>query len=486
MITITGWQRPQLFGQLLASLAANDIEGWDILVQLEPSDIVDDYHAAAAEQLSQVSVSITVNKERLGIRNNPYSLLNRAFDDGADLLLYLEEDLLLARDAAALAQWYSENHRREWMCLSLLSGGCGSKGFISDRTYPEILFEGKSFNSLGFALRRDEWERHFRPAWLSDMPMRTCEGREVHGWDWSVYLHLIMTAGLYTLQPAAARATHTGKYGVYCKPEFHDSAFGGLDLAEGLQADSSYRVLTIESLPAPLRRQASLWDQTNSALRLINESIIQHKDKQTSRIGKSMIHTQVGTLKNIDGRDYVLANKGQSGCLLYGPYETLGPGKYCVRFNFSLSDENNIEEVDTICGRLEVSNQEQNILSRTNLYQSRLKERNYLEIEFNLLTPSVLEYRVYTNGKVSFIVDCQRKVKKLEDNAKPFAPMIDAGSEIPSEFFVNNISHFRNIFEHGGEVYLQESMPVIKFKDVCFFVKRKEQFQLVQEIFLKS
>ncbi|MGC1586821.1 MAG: hypothetical protein WA791_14170, partial [Rhodomicrobium sp.] len=274
-ITITGWQRPQLFLMLLESLAANDLDGWEVLIQLEPSEFVDEYRAAAAEKLSEVLVSITVNHERLGIRNNPYSLLSRAFDDHTDFVLYLEEDLLLAADATALAQWYAENHRCEWMCLSLLSGGCGSKGFISDRAYPQVLFTGKSFNSLGFAVRRGEWERHLRPAWQSDLPMYTCKGGEARGWDWSVYLHLITTPGLCTLQPAAARATHTGRHGVYCRPEFHDAAFKGLDLAEGLAADRSYSVLPAESMPAALRRQASLWDQTNSALHVINKRMPQ-------------------------------------------------------------------------------------------------------------------------------------------------------------------------------------------------------------------
>ena len=176
-----------------------------------------------------------------------------------------------------MALWYAENHRPEWMCLSLLSGGCGSKGFIADQAHPEILFAGKSFNSLGFALRRNEWERHFCPVWLSDLPIYNCEGREAHGWDWSVYLHLIMTQGLFALQPAAARATHTGRYGEYCRPEFHDSAFTGLDLAESSAAERSYRVLPIESLPASLRRQASLWEQTNSALRVMNKTMPQLK-----------------------------------------------------------------------------------------------------------------------------------------------------------------------------------------------------------------
>ena len=270
-ITITGWQRPELFHALLKSLAANDLRGWQIFVQLEPSEYSEAYCAAAAEILSGVPLSITVNPERLGVRINPYSLLSRVFEEKADFVLYLEEDLLLAPDATALAQWYATNHRSEWMCLSLLSGGCGSKGFISEPNHPELLFAGKSFNSLGFAFRRNEWEQHIRPAWLSDQIVYTCYGQGNGSWDWSVYLHVIMTEGLYTLQPAAARATHTGRYGMYCGPEFHDAAFTGLDLAEGLATDRSYHVLTPDSMPPHLRRQVSLWDQVNSAFRFLNE-----------------------------------------------------------------------------------------------------------------------------------------------------------------------------------------------------------------------
>jgi hypothetical protein len=272
-ITITGWQRPHLFRSLLRSLAANDLRGWSIFIQLEPSEFVEDFRTAAAEILSATPTSIVVNAERLGVRLNPYRLLSRVFNEGADLVLYLEEDLLLSDDVTALAQWYANNHRPEWMSLSLLSGGCGSQGFISDRKYPDILFAGKSFNSLGFVVRRDEWWGHVRPAWFADQPtFYDIRGEEISGWDWAVYHHLFATPGLYSLQTAAARATHTGREGgVYCLPEWHDTAFEGLELAEASAASRNYRVLTLAELPAPLRRQAVLWDQVNCALNVITE-----------------------------------------------------------------------------------------------------------------------------------------------------------------------------------------------------------------------
>ena len=285
-ITITGWQRPQLFRELLKSLAVNDLQGWEVFVQLEPSEFVEEYRAAAAENLRAVPVSFVVNRERLGIRRNPYRLLERAFDEGADLVLYLEEDLLLAQDATALALWFAKNHRPEWMCLSLLSGGCGSKGFISDRNYPNILFAGKNFNSLGFAVRREEWDRHFRPAWFADWPLYDFRGAITGGWDWSVYRQLLSTLDLFSLQPAAARATHTGRAGVNVRPEWHDSAFKDLELAEASATTRNYQVLKLDELPGPLRRHALLWDEAGGVLKAMNESMSELARVRNSRTFK--------------------------------------------------------------------------------------------------------------------------------------------------------------------------------------------------------
>jgi hypothetical protein len=272
-ITITGYRRPHLFRMLLQSLAANDLRGWQIYVQLEPTEFIEEYRAATAELMAGIPISIEINSSRLGVRFNPHRLLDRVFNEGAELVLYAEEDLLLSADAITLAQWYFDHHRPEWMSLSLLCGGCGSAGFISDPNYPDLLFPSKSFNSLGFALRRNEWQRHFRDVWLYDHPQaKTLEGQPMVGWDWAVYHHLLVTEGLYGLQVAAARATHTGREaGVYCTPEWHDLAFGGLKLAEGSRATRNYQVVSIEALPPSLRRQALLWQQANIALRVIEE-----------------------------------------------------------------------------------------------------------------------------------------------------------------------------------------------------------------------
>lgn len=256
IITITGYRRPHLFRRMLESLVAGDIDGWRILIQIEPSERAEAFKTIAAELLAGANYSLCVNETILGVRENPYKLVERAFAEGADTLLYLEEDLLLAPDVTALAEWYAENHRPQWLCLCLLSGGCGSGGFISSPSLNDLLFESKSFNSLGFVCRREEWERHLRGVWMKHV-----------GWDWAVYFHLMRSKKLVALQPVAARSTHTGRdEGSHAKPEWHDLVFSGLELAAEAPAGRRYRVVPVERLPAELKRHALLWEQYNETL----------------------------------------------------------------------------------------------------------------------------------------------------------------------------------------------------------------------------
>lgn len=199
-----------------------------------------------------------------------------------------------------------------------------------------------------------------------------------------------------------------------------------------------------------------------------------------------MIYSRVGSLQHIDGKNYIVTKKGQSGYALYGPYVTLDPGAYCVTFRLKLSEPSSVEP-DTICGRLEVTTAGGKvILAQTNLYRSRLLERNHIQLVFHLSASSQVEYRVETNGMASFAVDCERVVKRVSEDKKYFAPMIDVETSVESELVEKNNDRFRHIFERGGEVLLNSSLPILKFGSVHVLIKRTEQFQVAQEVFLAN
>ena len=127
---------------------------------------------------------------------------------------------------------------------------------LSDPRFPNELFLARTFNSLGFAARREEWCDLIEPVWFGGTEPLLAGGwaanwgtRGVGGWDWSIYALLANRKDLFSVQPALARATHTGKTGTHATPEFHDKAFLDIEICQ--QAVGSYRLVDIaRSRPA--------------------------------------------------------------------------------------------------------------------------------------------------------------------------------------------------------------------------------------------
>ena len=270
-ITATAYRRPHLFRSMLESLLANELAGWRILIQIDPSPVAEDIAEIAAGLLSGYDLQVAVNRARLGVRENPFRLIERAFAAGSALNLHLEEDLLLAPDATRLASWYEAHHQPDWLCLNLIAGGCASAGLLSNPDYPALLFSGAAFNSLGFAARRQEWQNLMAPAWMTErMDIVKFDGIATGGWDWQIYALMLDEPRLRTLQPALARAIHTGRLaGEYCTPQFHDQAFDGLPLYGGGGEKVDYRHLPVAELPSVVGRHANLWQEMSAALRAL-------------------------------------------------------------------------------------------------------------------------------------------------------------------------------------------------------------------------
>lgn len=268
-ITLTGYRRPQLFRDTLASLAANDLTGWQIAIRVEPSPDAAAFAEIAASVLGGHPHCVTVNQTRLGVRENPFRAIDGAFAGGSTLNLCLEEDLVLAPDATALAAWFGRNHRPDWLCLCLLAGPCGTTGPLSNRSHPGALFTAKTFNSLGFAVRAQEWRQYFRPVWFRDQfdLMPPGLARPPHGWDWSIYARVASDPALVTVQPVLARANHTGREGgENCVPAFHDRAFAALPLA---QAATRFDLVAPESLPHEARAHIHAFEELTAAHRAL-------------------------------------------------------------------------------------------------------------------------------------------------------------------------------------------------------------------------
>ncbi|MGE0229191.1 MAG: hypothetical protein AB7I38_11410 [Dehalococcoidia bacterium] len=289
-ITVTAMSRPHLFRQMLESLVANDLDGWTVLVRVEPGPRAAEFAPIAAELLRGVDCDLRVNSERRGITVNPFLTLEEAFARGSHLNLYLEEDFLVSPDATRLALWYARQRRDHWLCLSLLAGPCGSAGLLSNPAHPDLLFEARTFNSIGFVLRREEWLHHLRDVWLG----RDGRAGGIHanwrynwGWDWSVYGLLASNPELRGVQPVLARATHNGREGgIYALPAFHDAAFGGLPIND--TPAPAYRVVEVAELPRDVRAHVVLQDELTTMRMQMEQVAVGDAEGQSTMLTTSL------------------------------------------------------------------------------------------------------------------------------------------------------------------------------------------------------
>jgi hypothetical protein len=247
-------ERPALFDQMLGTLAKNNLDGWHVHIAVEPAGHEREFREIAQKHLPPGQFDMTMNPSILGVRRNPYELLNRVFQQGSQLNVYLEEDLVVSPDVLAMALWYQRNHQDHWLLMNLLAGPCGITSYLSNPNYPNTLFEAKTSNSLGFVMRSEEWNALPRGLWMAERYMNWREfwqrGLEDWGWDWAIYSFLAKHPRYVSVQPAFARASHNGPEGTFSRKEFHDKAFGRLPVCN--VAVSDFNIASQSQLPHEL------------------------------------------------------------------------------------------------------------------------------------------------------------------------------------------------------------------------------------------
>ncbi len=255
---------------MLASLAVGNLDGWHMFVAVEPGPRQAEFTPICARYLAPDCYTVTINRKKLGVRGNPYQLIDGVFRQGSELNLCLEEDLILAPDAPDLVEWYFTNRQTHWACLNLIAGCCGNPGYMSHTAYPDLLFETNCFTPVGLAMTADIWPR-FRESWVGpdhrvigkySRMIEAAKGKRflaLEGWDWALWGEVLADPKLRVVQPVAARVTHDGPDGHHVKEDFQGLAFEHISLVEVARNTADFRIVDSKSLPDQTRaHQAAL------------------------------------------------------------------------------------------------------------------------------------------------------------------------------------------------------------------------------------
>lgn len=267
-IAITAYKRPPYFERLLLSLIKNDLDDWSIYIQLEPSDKVLYFFEIAERLLKPYNYFIGVNSSVLGVKDNPYQMLDKIFLSGTLCCIYLEEDLVVSSDITKLANWYLTQDHQNLVALNLILGGCGSAGFVSNPSEPSQLIKTKSINSLGLVFTYQQWIQHIKPNWQvnPEYAINYLE-IEVVGWDWALYDYVLSNPDLAVLQPICSRVLHLGEEdAVHTTSEFQQLAFSGLNIYKDADPLGYFICNNLFSFPYHVRSHVNLWVEQNKSL----------------------------------------------------------------------------------------------------------------------------------------------------------------------------------------------------------------------------
>lgn len=206
-MAMTACNRPEYLNHVLVSLANNkNLDQYTLNFGVEPGNAEVAAICGSVKWMNSVSV---VNPVRFGVRKNPYEMLKRVFDSGADGVLYLEDDVELATDAVALANWYwALPNNNDYLCLNLYNHDSVA---TND---PDTVIVSDKFSALGIGITKHQWYSWFEPSWWKDP----------RGWDFC-FTELI-AKGLKTLQPKQSRSHHIGRFGgVHYRANMHDHLY---------------------------------------------------------------------------------------------------------------------------------------------------------------------------------------------------------------------------------------------------------------------
>lgn len=211
-ITITAYNRPEYLKQVLESLSKNDLNGFHLYCGVEPgnNEIIETINS-----INFIDKTVVINEKRLGINGNPFNILSRAFNEGSEFNVYLEDDVIISPDAIKMSDWYLNYPcKNDYFCFNLFHHKSSSNE--SDTTK---IFPSKIFTPYGFCLTKNSWNNYFKNNWH---PKPTDVWNT---WDCSINDFMIKN-GYKTLQPVLSRSNNIGqKNGINVTPEFWNKTF---------------------------------------------------------------------------------------------------------------------------------------------------------------------------------------------------------------------------------------------------------------------
>lgn len=289
-IAATCYNRPERLQRLLESVAAAQErlpagQRWKLCISIEPGPVQDAVQAVVEACAARLQITSRINRERKGVRHNPHDNIEWCLEQGADVVLLLEDDLQIDPLALQWCAMLAAGPLREPQVLgaNLLMTTCCSESIHMPAwqewaSLSDLVLRTRFFSSYGLLFTRRQWQQHLQPNWFTDSPrMENWEGGRAVGWDVALNRYLLASPGLEMLQSLVPRVTHDGSGGTHVTDEFQARSFDNIAIdRDGRHDFTALKVVDaladLDAIPSAAARMyvnlsRHLWTQQASHLR---------------------------------------------------------------------------------------------------------------------------------------------------------------------------------------------------------------------------
>ena len=188
-----------------------------------------------------------------------------------------------------------------------------------------------------------------------------------------------------------------------------------------------------------------------------------------------------------EGVEHILTERGQTGFVLFGPYDEYEAGCYHVTFEVRPSRDEQGRPDDLVAVVDVAAAEGRVILATSNVFRHRAIERGgVITLRFELTQRERLEFRVQATGRAGLMIRSERLVEADGDGRSRYCPVLPLG-EVPTSSFVSRFfDHIRYVFERGLDIEIGHDHAAATVDGISLIINSDEDFQVLDEVFIKN
>jgi len=200
-----------------------------------------------------------------------------------------------------------------------------------------------------------------------------------------------------------------------------------------------------------------------------------------------MSFNAAGVAKVTNGVEHIVTDRGQTGFVIFGPYDAYEAGRYYVTFDVLPADDG-LGGPDDLVAVVDVSAAEgRMILATSNVFRQRaIAAGGRIVLPFDLAQRETLEFRVQSTGRSALSVSTERPVTQDGAGLARYCPVLGLGEQPTNPFVQHHFENFRYVYQRGLDAVIDNATVTVTVNGIALRIDNVEDFQVLDEIFIKN